>query len=75
MLWSLKMKRYRYGIIDENDQFKEIILSEDDILRDYWEFWSRKMAEKYGQDHEDITPENCVDDWVTTRWAIEVKES
>ena len=52
------MKRYRYGIIDDDDQFKEIILTEDDILRDYWEFWSRKMAEKHGPDHEDITHEN-----------------
>lgn len=68
------MKRYRYVEPDENDQVKEVILSEDDILKEYWEFWSRKMAEKFGPDYELITTENCIEDWLVSHWAIEVKE-
>lgn len=68
------MKRYKYVEPDENDQVKEVILTEDDILKEYWEFWSRKMSEKYGSDHEQITEKNCIEDWLVTHWATEVKE-
>ena len=68
------MKRYKYVEPDENDQVKEVVLTEEDILNEYWEFWSRKMAEKFGNDHEDITEKNCISDWLTVHWAVEVKE-
>lgn len=68
------MKKYKYVEPDENDQVKEVILTEDDILKEYWEFWSRKMAEIHGSDHEWITPENCIEDWLQVHWATEVKE-
>lgn len=68
------MKRYKYVEPDENDQVKEVILTEEDILNEYWEFWSRKMAEKFGNDHEDITEKNCIEDWLSAHWAVEVKE-
>jgi hypothetical protein len=32
------------------------------------------MTEKFGPDHEFITEENCIYDWLTTHWAFEVKE-
>ena len=68
------MKSYRYVEPDENDQVKEVILTEEDILKEYWEFWSRKMAEKFGPNHELITTENCIEDWLVSHWATEVKE-
>lgn len=68
------MKKYRYVEPDENDQVKVVIMTEQDILNEYWEFWSRKMAEKFGPDHEDITEKNCLEDWLVVHWATEVKE-
>lgn len=68
------MKKYKYVEPDENDQVKEVVLTEDEIIKEYWEFWSRKMTEKFGPDHEDITTENCIFDWLVSHWAVEVKE-
>ena len=68
------MRKFKYVEPDEEDQVKEVILTEDDIIKEYWEFWSRKMSEKYGEDHEFITSENCIEDWCTSHWVLEVKE-
>jgi len=67
------MKKYKFIQPAGNDQVEEVILNEEEILKDYWEFWSRKMIEKYGLGHELITSSNCVDDWCVTHWAMEVK--
>jgi len=69
------MRKFRYIEPDENDQVKEIILTEEDILRQCWEFWSRKMMEKYGPDHEWITEKNCIEDWIVGHWASEITEN
>lgn len=31
------------------------------------------MADKYGEGHELITRENCIEDWVALNWAWEKK--
>ena len=67
------MKRYRFIEPGPDDSVVEVVLTEDEIISEYWEFWSRKMIEKYGQGHELITASNCVDDWCVTHWAMEVK--
>ena len=53
---------------------KIIYMSEQDILYDFWDHWKYKMEEKYGKDHIDITPDNCIKDWVILHYASEVKE-
>jgi hypothetical protein len=67
------MKKYKFIEPGENDEVIETILTEDQIIEEYWEFWSRKMTEKYGSDHEFITTENCIEDWCVSHWAVEVK--
>ena len=67
------MKYYRYTKIVEDDQLEAVMISEKQILMDTWDFWSRKMAEKHGADHEDITEENCIADWISSHsmaWEI-----
>ena len=68
------MRKFKYTELTDEEQVVEVILTEEDILKNYWEFWSRKMTEKYGPDHEWITTENCIEDWLTSHWAFEVKE-
>ena len=48
--------------------------TEDEILEDYWSWWSEKMIKKFGHGHELITRENCIQDWVTVYWAWEKKD-
>lgn len=68
------MRKFKYIRLTEEEQTEEIVLTEEDILREYWEFWSRKMSEKYGQDHEFITDKNCIEDWVSSHWATEFRD-
>lgn len=67
------MRKFKFVEIDEEEQAVETVITEDQIIEEYWEFWSRKMTEKYGPDHEWITTENCIEDWCTSHWAVEVK--
>ena len=67
------MKVYLFNDWDENDNplIKEI--TEDEILEDYWSYWSDKMIKKFGYGHELITKEKCIDDWIVVNWAWEKK--
>jgi len=47
--------------------------TEDQIIYEYWNHWSSRMADKYGEGHELITRENCIEDWVALNWAWEKK--
>ena len=48
-------------------------LSEDEILEEYYPYWSGKMIRKYGQEEFDKTycKLDCIDDWVVVNWAWE----
>lgn len=48
-----------------------IELSEQDILSRYWNHWSSLMTCKYGEGHELITEENCIEDFLVINWAWE----
>lgn len=48
-------------------------LSEDQIIAEYYHWWQIQMIRKYGQDSSLITRENCIEDWITTHYAFEVK--
>ena len=45
------------------------IISEEEILETYYEFWKGKMIKKYGENSHLITNHNCIEDWVTIHWA------
>ena len=44
-----------------------ITLSEDDILKEYFQWWSSEMH-RIGKDSE-VSPQNCIEDWVIVNWA------
>ena len=48
-------------------------VTDEDILRDYFPWWAKKMEEKYGKDSPLINREECISDWVVTNWAWESK--
>lgn len=47
--------------------------TEQQILDDYWDHWNARMIAKFGEGHELITKENCIEDWVAVNWAWEKK--
>lgn len=44
-------------------------LSEEDILKEYFDYWSNRMK-SIGKNNE-ITPDNCIYDWCVVHWAWE----
>lgn len=61
------MKYYKYS-----DQDGDHIISEEQILKEYWDYWRERMEQA---DKEDlINPENCIYDFCVIHWAFELKE-
>jgi hypothetical protein len=54
--------RWRY-----QDPSGEYVVTEADILRDYWPYWCEQMR-KVGKDAM-INHENCIEDFVVVHWA------
>ncbi len=44
-----------------------VTMTEREILRQYYEYWRAGMV-RIGK-LDDITPENCIQDWVVVHWA------
>lgn len=70
------MKYYSYDCYDEDHPDKGYIVtvSEDEIIREFWDFWYEKMCKKFGKEvvDRDYSRQECIDDWVITYWAWEV---
>lgn len=66
------MKKYSFGWPDENGNHVEEILTEEEIIEQYFEYWSGRMKE-VNKEHL-ISRENCIDDFILVNWAIEIKE-
>lgn len=54
--------------------FGGVAISEEDILKQYWDYWHGKMVAKFGPDSDKITKEKCIEDWVVIHWAEEITE-
>jgi predicted HAD superfamily Cof-like phosphohydrolase len=67
------MKTYSYIEPGLENKPVEVVYNEAEILFDYWPHWKERMVKKYGEGHELITDENCIEDWVTVNWATEIK--
>jgi hypothetical protein len=66
------MKTMRLYYYNEPDgEYNNVIvrMTRQEILNEYWDFWYNKMVEKYGEGHELIKEDNCIEDWVVTHWA------
>jgi hypothetical protein len=72
------MRYFSYNEYDVNNVDGVCIytLSEEDIRKQYWPYWYRKMCEKFGQLHVDdnYTFEDCLEDWIVVNWAWESKD-
>lgn len=57
--------------INEVGDPEYITMSEDEIRKEYYPWWYRKMCEKFGKEHVDSTYsfEDCLEDWITVHWA------
>lgn len=60
-------KFFNYGVHDV------VRITDQQILYEYWNFWSERMIKKFGDDSELITHDNCIDDWIVVHWAWEEK--
>ena len=67
------MKYYSYVEPDENMRPVEIILSEQDIIDQYWEYWSTAMKKVNKEDL--ITRKNCIEDFCIVNWANEINDN
>jgi hypothetical protein len=72
------MRYFSYNEYDPDhpDGGYVVTVSEEDISRDYYEFWYGKMCEKFGKEHVDAnySSDDCIEDWVIIHWAWEVKQ-
>ena len=66
------MRYFRYVEPNLEGDPTSLIISEEDILKEYLAYWTRRMKD-VGKESE-ISPENCIEDWVANNWAWEVNE-
>lgn len=75
------MKYWSYNEYDPDSPLADetggyvVTLSEEEVLKDYWPYWYKKMCEKFGKEHVDTnySQQDCVDDWCIVHWAWESK--
>lgn len=71
------MKYYSYNeyITDPLLDNHVVTVSEEDIRRDYYPYWYKRMCDKYGKEYVDnkYSFEDCIDDWVVVNWAWPVE--
>lgn len=65
------MKYYSYNLQADDGSNVVDTLSEDDILKEYYEYWYSRMCKKFGKEHTDsnYSKLDCIDDWVVVNWA------
>lgn len=61
------MRYFKYS-----DQEGDYVISEEQILKEYWDYWRERM-ERAGKE-DLINPENCIYDFCVIHWAFEIKE-
>ena len=71
--------RYWTIVTPDNDEDSTPIyetLSEDEIIEQYWDYWSGRMITKYGEEEfqKNWSKQDCIDDWTILHWAWESKE-
>ena len=65
------MRYYTYVQPSESGGPEYTTLSEDDIRRDWYPYWYKRMCDKYEQSYvdENYSFEDCLDDFCTVYWA------
>jgi len=67
------MTTWRYDYITE-DGVTTVTKTEEEILDEFWDEWCRLMYAA-GKDPEVHTFKDCINDWITSNWAWEVKDA
>jgi hypothetical protein len=76
------MRYYAYNEYEPNSLWADeednlvVILSEEDILKNYWPWWYGKMCKRFGKEEVDKywTFEDCLEDWIVVNWAWKVEK-
>jgi len=52
------------------------VMSEEEIIDQYWSYWYEAMCSKFGKEivDRDYCKNDCIDDWVIVNWAWEIKD-
>lgn len=63
-----------HSLSDETGGYIKV-LSENDILHEYWPHWYQQMCKRFGKEHVDknYSFQDCLDDWIVVNWAWESK--
>jgi hypothetical protein len=64
------MKCYEIAYPDELGNDVVEVLTEDEIIAQYYTYWSTKMIQNCPG--EAITRERCIEDWCVVHWATQV---
>lgn len=67
------MKYWSYNELEDDGSNLVVTLSEDEILNQFYTYWSSRMIKKFGQEafDRDWSKQDCIDDWVVVNWAWE----
>lgn len=62
----------RWKVVEPGDDGStvETIFTENDIIETFFEYWRKRMIENGLADQ--VSVENCIQDWVTVHWAERV---
>lgn len=59
-------KHYSY----DDQEFGIVTKSEKEILDEFWENWSKKIIQKYGN-LDNFSKKECIEDWCVLHYAWE----
>lgn len=71
------MRYFCYNELVEPDEGTNVItVSEEDIRKEYYPWWYKKMCEKYSKEEVDKnwSFEDCLEDWKIVNYAWEVED-
>lgn len=66
------MKYYTMCYPGEHGQHVQETFSEYQILKTYFQYWYGRMRE--ADKLEEVTIENCIQDWIVVHWAHETDD-
>lgn len=62
--------------VENNNVLNKIeVLSGEEILFNYWEFWYNKMLKKFGKNSEFINAKNCIEDYLIVNYGYKIEEN
>jgi len=65
------MRLFEIAYPDENNNDIVEILTEEEVLKSYYDYWCSRMKE-IGKESE-ISIDSCIEDWKIIHWALEIR--